>query len=978
MKKTILLLTGLTLALYAISQTPGVKWTRYIRTSNDGEVFYDIKGTPDHGYIAVGADSVNPSQYGRDLMYNKAARANAWIVKLDTSGNMTWRRDNRATANQSAFTSVVLSGDGGYVAAGYNRPSGDSSQYYISKFDASGTALWQKSYGASMNEYAYSIAKTSSGGFIVAGVTYSTNGYVVGNHGPTHVAEAWLIKLKANGDTVWTRCYGGSSRDTAYSVIETSDKGFVVAGSSRSSDGNLTGNNGESDGWIFKIDSSGNLLWQQNFGGAGEDGFRNVVENADGSFTAAGYTFSTTATSNGNKGMADFWVARINSNGSSTVWSKGFGGPASDMAVSIVRTQDEGYFVTGSTQSNANDVSGNSGLVDAWAIKVTGSGNLAWQRCVGTAKEEFGLAAVYQSESLLTIAGSAQPVSALEPGDGYLARLGNTNQIKGLLYLDLNSNGIRDIGEPPFNQANVVSFKSGFARTTNPVNGIFQLDVESGTYTTQPVLHYPYYTVVPASRVSNFPGTFSRDSFSFAIRPITSRQDMNIQAIATTVARPGFVVNYRINYKNAGTLVMPNATILFKKDSRLSLQSSNPAVSSTSGDTLKWDLTNFQPQSSGIITLSFLVPAPPLVNIGNYLSSKAIIEPVSGDLTPRDDTAILRQLVQGSYDPNDKAENLGGTITTQQVASADFINYIIRFQNTGTDTAFTVVVRDTLDTKLNQGKVEMIEASHPYQFQIVAPNVLSWTFTDINLPDSNINEPASHGFITYRVKPVTTLVQGDTIFNNAGIYFDYNLPEFTNEAATVVQDLVLLPGRLTSFSASYQKPDALLEWKTVEEQNVGKFEIQRSNDMVHFATIGSVKAKGDLSGGSEYDFRDALANIGGEKFYYRLRILDLDEKVNYSRVVMINRNGQSGNEVILNPNPVRGGKAIAWVWFNKDAAADIRVIDMQGRSILSTQQKISKGYNVVPLDLSTINNGTYFLQVRVEGKQMVTPFVIAQ
>jgi uncharacterized repeat protein (TIGR01451 family) len=977
MKKTALLLTGLTLALCSISQTPGVKWTRYIRTSNDGEVFYDIKGTPDHGYIAVGADSVNASHYGRDWMYNNAARATAWIVKLDTSGNMTWRRDNRANANQSAFTSVVLSSDGGYVAAGYNRPSGDSSQFYISKFNASGTMLWQKNYGGSQNEYAYSIAKTSSEGFIVAGVTHSTDGYVVGNHGPTYVAEAWLIKLNANGDTLWTRCYGGSSGDTAYSVIETADKGFVVAGSSRSSDGNLAGNNGGADGWIFKIDSSGNLLWQQNFGGAGVDGFRNIVENADGSYTAAGYTFSTTATSNGNKGMADFWVARINNNGTTTAWSKGFGGPASDMAVSIVRTQDNGYFVTGSTQSNANDVSGNSGLADAWAIKVTGSGDLAWQRCVGTAKEEFGLTGVYQSESIVTIAGSAQPVSAAEPGDGYVARIGNSNTIKGLLYYDLNSNGIKDITEPPFNNALVYTSKpGGFSRASTTVNGIFQLEVETGTYTTMPII--PNFTSVPASRNSTFASYFGKDSFSFAIRALPNRQDLNIQAVATSVARPGFIVTYRITYKNYGTLAVPNPTVMFKKDSRLIFQSAIPAASSTSGDTLKWNFANLQPQGAGVITLNFRVSAPPIVNIGDVLSSLAIIDPVAADITPSDDTSILRQVVTGSYDPNDKTDNLGGTITTQEVTSADYINYTIRFQNTGTDTAFNIVIRDTLEARLNGGSMQMIEASHPYQLQIVPPNMLAWTFPDINLPDSNINEPASHGFITYRVKPVTTLVQGDTIFNNAGIYFDYNLPEFTNEAATVVQDLLLLPARLTSFSASYQKPDALLEWKTVEEQNVGKFEIQRSTDMIHFATIGSVKAKGNLSGGSEYDFRDALANLGGEKFYYRLRILDIDEKVNYSRVVMINRNGQSRNEVVLNPNPVKAGKAIAWIQFNKDAAADIRVIDMQGRSVLSIQQRISKGYNVVPLDLSTLNNGTYFLQVRVEGKQMVAPFVIAQ
>src|SRR5690349_21940504 len=111
MKRTSLLLTGLFLSLVTFSQTPGIKWTRYIRTSNDGEVFNDIKGTPD-GLIAVGADSVFPVDYNRGFVNSKNLRDLAWIAKLDTAGNLVWRKDNRSNAYLSAFTSVVPSGDG--------------------------------------------------------------------------------------------------------------------------------------------------------------------------------------------------------------------------------------------------------------------------------------------------------------------------------------------------------------------------------------------------------------------------------------------------------------------------------------------------------------------------------------------------------------------------------------------------------------------------------------------------------------------------------------------------------------------------------------------------------------------------------------------------------------------------------------------------------------------------------------------------
>jgi uncharacterized repeat protein (TIGR01451 family) len=976
MKKTALLFSGLILSLLSISQTPGIKWTRYIRTSNDGEVFNDIKATPD-GFIAVGADSVLSVDYNRGFVNAKNLRGLAWITKLDTAGNLVWRKDNRSNAYLSAFTSVALAGDGGYVAAGYNAPplGFDTSQFYIVKYDASGTVLWEKYYGGALKDFPYSIAKTSSGGYVVAGFTESSDGDVAGSHGGK--SDAWVIRLDANGDLLWKRCFGGSLADTAFSIAETQDKGFIVAGSSKSSDGDLAGNHGGNDGWIFKIDSSGNLLWGQNFGGAGEDAFRGVVVNPDSSYTVAGYTNSATATSNGNKGLFDIWLSRINSNGSGIVWSKGFGGPVMEIASSIIRTQDGGYFVTGYTESNANDVSGNNGLADAWTIKVTGDGNLSWQKCVGTAKDEFGLAVVYQSESQLVIAGFAQPVSAVEPGDGYVARLGNSNIIKGLLYLDLNSNGIRDAGEQGFDQANVLTSKAGYQRLSIPINGIFQMEVETGTYTTQPLMQLPYYTVVPTTRNSTFATYFNQDSLTFAIRPIVSKQDLNIQVTSINTSRPGFIVDYRINVKNAGTVTTPNVNVRFKKDSRLTFLTATPFYASLNGDTLQWGLGTLQPQATRVILLKFLIANPPTVNIGNYLSSFAIVDPVVGDLTPGDDTAILRQLVMGSYDPNDKTENLGGTISTQQVSSADYINYVIRFQNTGTDTAFTVVVRDTIGPKLNLGSLQIIDASHTYQYQSGPPNWVSWTFPNINLPDSNTNEPASHGFIAYRIKPVTTLVEGDTILNNAGIYFDFNLPEITNEAATIVQNLVTLPTRLISFSASWQQPNALLEWKSVEEQNVREYEIQRSTDPVHFTTIGSVKAKGNYTDGTEYNFKDDLAGLGSDKFYYRLLIMDIDEKYTYSRVVMINRNGQSKNEVVLNPNPVRGGKAVAWIQFGNDATADIRIINIQGRTVYNIQQRISKGYNVVPISFSNLKNGTYFLQVKAEGRQMVTPFVIS-
>ena len=940
-----------------------------------------MKATPDNGFIVVGVDS--GFGFNKSQVANKSYRNLGFIAKLDSGGNVIWRRTNAGNGYESAFLSVVLSSDGGYVTTGYSRdpnPPYDTSQLLIKKYNASGTLLWEKIYGGTLQDAGYSIAKTSTGGYVIAGYTVSNDGDVVGNHGPGY-SDVWLIKTDADGNAIWKKCYGGSLSDSAYCVVEEKDtKGYIVVGTSRSSDGDLRENGGLADAWIFRTDSAGVLWWQQKLGGENMDGFKSVVVNEDGSLTATGYIMSINSEINtgfGHQGKADVLLAKYD-RFLMFQWASNFGGPGDDVGMAITRTQDGNQIVVGYTESNTYDVTGNNGLNDVWLLKTTEMGYL-WQKCIGTNKEEFGMSVVCLSENNFVVAGIAQPPTPAGPGDvtdGYIAKLGNSNTIKGVLYLDANSNGSKDPGEQFFSNAIVKSTKSGYERSSIPVNGLFEIDVETGSFTTQPFISSPYFNVVPPSHLSNFPTYFNTDSFSFAIQPIPGIKDLTISGLALNVARPGFDVSYKLDYRNQGTAAIANPTVLFKKDSRLGLISSVPPVSSSNGDTLKWNLSNLQPLDSGSITLKLHISPPPTVNLNDTLNSIAIITPVTGDATPSDDTAILRQRVQGSYDPNDKAENLGGNITLQEVSSADYITYVIRFQNTGTDTAFNVTVRDTLDSKLDWNTVEMVGASHPYQMQINSSNKLAWTFDGINLPDSNRNEPASHGYLAYRIRPRTNLALNDIIYNNAAIYFDFNLPVLTLEAQTLVIDITL-PLHLLEFNASYQKPDALLEWSTADESNVDKFIIERGTDPIHFVPVGTVAAKNG-SGITRYQFKDGLSTIGGEKFYYRLKMMDIDTKFKYSNVELVQREGKAINELVMNPNPVRGRSAYAWINFERASTVELGVFDMQGRYRLLDKQSIGKGFNVVPLDLSSLNSGSYILQAKLEGKVLVSRFILTR
>lgn len=174
----------------------------------------------------------------------------------------------------------------------------------------------------------------------------------------------------------------------------------------------------------------------------------------------------------------------------------------------------------------------------------------------------------------------------------------------------------------------------------------------------------------------------------------------------------------------------------------------------------------------------------PTVNIGDIIINSVLIDSL-GDYHAADNYAALQQVVTGSYDPNDKKESFAGEIHPADIAAGKWLNYNIRFQNTGTDTAFNIILRDTLDSKLNADSIEVIGASHAYAVNIKDKRYITVLLNNIKLVDSTHNEPLSHGYFSFRIKPVSTLAIGDTIKNSASIYFDFNLPIKTNTEITV-------------------------------------------------------------------------------------------------------------------------------------------------------------------------------------------------
>jgi len=239
---------------------------------------------------------------------------------------------------------------------------------------------WERAFGGSDLEVAQSVQQTSDGGYIVAGYTRSTDGQVTGNHG---AYDCWVLKLSAFGDIEWKRAYGGTNNEWAYAVRQTRDGGYVIAGKSMSNNGDVSGNHGKEDAWVLKLDSGGAIEWQRSLGGSGWDAAYALDITTDGGYVIAGLSDSNDGDVTGNHGATDFWVLKLDEDGA-IIWQRSLGGSHYEWANAVRQTPDGGYIVVGESLSSNGDVTNPRGDADYWVVKLDSLGTLEWQRSLGS------------------------------------------------------------------------------------------------------------------------------------------------------------------------------------------------------------------------------------------------------------------------------------------------------------------------------------------------------------------------------------------------------------------------------------------------------------------------------------------------------------------------------------------------------------------------------------------------------------------
>jgi hypothetical protein len=336
---------GLCTAGRTASQGAGLEDLWIVRVDGNGRLLWEksfggraidrgraIVETPDHGLVIAGATESKG-----------AGEFDAWVIKVDANGELLWDRHFGAAATDWV-SALVATSDGGLALGAYTQDeSGGPYDFWVIKLNGDGELLWERRYGGAATDWSTAITETLDKGLVVVGHTESK-----GNGG----ADFWVLKLDADGEPLWDRTFGGPKLDYASAVTATRDGGIVVGGMTRSVGA------GGFDIRVLKLNSSGEVIWDQTIGGAQNDWVRAIIQTRDSGYALAGYTDSQGA------GLYDVWLIKLASDGA-ILWERTYGDTANEWARALVEMPDGGLALAGDTYSMG------AGASDVLVLKIT-------------------------------------------------------------------------------------------------------------------------------------------------------------------------------------------------------------------------------------------------------------------------------------------------------------------------------------------------------------------------------------------------------------------------------------------------------------------------------------------------------------------------------------------------------------------------------------------------------------------------------
>ncbi len=432
--KKLLLLSLASLPL----QAQDIQWEKSYG-GRHAEYLFDVQPTADYGFILAGSSlsekTGNKSDAGNgDLDY--------WIWKMDENGELDWQK-SFGGPGQDMLKSLKNTNDGGFILGGTSgsftavqddKPNGKTSpsfggnDYWVIKLDAKGGVQWQKSFGGIGQDDLASVYPTRDGGYIVGGSSTSSPGSVIPSASPRAESRGegtaktqksrgnmdyWILKLDSEGNIEWQQTYGGKYADMLRSVIPTNDGGYLAGGTSnspQSGDKDNVNFGSGGDYWLLKLDSKGAIQWQQTIGGDQDDELFALLQSHDGGYILGGSSNSGTTNSKSktNKNGTDLWVVKLDTDGQMD-WQQTYDFGRVDLLTSIVENDDQSLMLGGHAQSQGGK--DEEGINDYIALKVSDKGEKLWERTVGSNGQDILKKAVMTRDGGFLLAGTSNPES---------------------------------------------------------------------------------------------------------------------------------------------------------------------------------------------------------------------------------------------------------------------------------------------------------------------------------------------------------------------------------------------------------------------------------------------------------------------------------------------------------------------------------------------------------------------------------------
>lgn len=361
------------------------------------------------------------------------------------------------------------------------------------------------------------------------------------------------------------------------------------------------------------------------------------------------------------------------------------------------------------------------------------------------------------------------------------------NEIKGKVSVDILNNNCLS-GSNAAQQVLVTTSKPNYSNSTfTNSNGDYQFKLAEGNFSTTITTPFVNYNSNPLTYSNNFLGINNNIIADFCLQPNQIFNDLEVSFYPLNNARPGFISKYAIVVKNKGTNVVNNNLAINFNNNKLQFVSANQPILNQVTNTINFSLTNLLPFQQFEAILIFQVNTSPVTELGDVINF-SVSSILSDDVSPTNNLFSYNQTIVGSYDPNDIKVLEGSEVLISQ--QDDYLHYIIRFQNTGNFYAEKVLVTLPISDKLDWTTLQLESSSHKHRTEISNVNIVSFIFDAIYLPSQNTNDLGSNGYITFKIKPKSTVNVGDIVQEKASIYFDYNPPIETNQVNTMFVDVL--------------------------------------------------------------------------------------------------------------------------------------------------------------------------------------------